>query len=119
MSSRGEGKVRAMKACRSAASATSTPVLSGGAKSFTPAGRVGMPYAACSVVGVDRVLVRRFCSIKGSSTSPQLMHRKTVPSVAYSGRDSAIIKPLHFLHVIPHLLLFTCIHTSANLAMED
>ena len=88
-------------------------------KSFTPAGRVKRAYATCSVVDVARVLARRFCSIKGSSTSPQLMHRKTVPSVAYSGRDSAIIKPLHFLHVIPHLLLFAFLHTSANLAMED
>lgn len=90
-------------------------------KSFTPAGRERcMPYAACSVVGVERVLARRFCSINGSSTSPQLMHRKTVPSVAYSGRDSTIIKPLHFLQVIRAPPAGVCLcPTSANVAMED
>ena len=53
-------------------------------------------HAACSVVGVERVRDVRFCSIKGSSTSPQLMHRNTFPSDEYSGRDSTIINPLHF-----------------------
>src|SRR6476660_10021771 len=50
-------------------------------KSFTSAGRGQPPYAAWSVRGVERVRTRRFCSINGSSTSPQLMHLKTVPSV--------------------------------------
>jgi hypothetical protein len=91
-------------------------------KSFTclRSGRGQHPYAACSVLGVERVRARRFCSIKGSSTSPQLTHRKTVPSVEYSGRDSAIIKPLHFLQVIfPPPDGFSLSITTANVAIED
>lgn len=53
-------------------------------------------YAACRVVEVERVLPNRFCWINGSSTSPQLIHRRTVPSVENSGLDSSIINPLHF-----------------------
>jgi hypothetical protein len=77
-------------------------------------------YAAWRVLGVERLRARRFCSIKGSSTSPQLMHRKTVPSVEYSGRDSTIIKPLHFLQVMfPPPDGFFLVHTTANVAMKD
>jgi hypothetical protein len=72
------------------------------------------------VLGVERVRASRFCSINGSSTSPQLTHRKTVPSVEYSGRDSAIIKPLHFLQVMsPPPDGFVFVDTTANVAMED
>jgi hypothetical protein len=53
-------------------------------------------YAACRVVEAERVLPNRFCWINGSSTSPQLIHRRTVPSVENSGLDSSIINPLHF-----------------------
>jgi hypothetical protein len=89
-------------------------------KSFTSAGRGQHAYAAWSVLGVERVRARRFCSINGSSTSPQLMQRKTVPSVEYSGRDSAIIKPLHFLQVMsPPPDGFFFVHMTANVAMED
>jgi len=56
------------------------PVRRSASRSLRP-GRGQHPYAACSVLGVERVRARRFCSIKGSSTSPQLTHRKTVPSV--------------------------------------
>jgi hypothetical protein len=79
-------------------------------------------YAACSVLGVERVRARRFCSINGSSTSPQLTHRKTVPSIEYSGRDSAIIKPLHFLQVIvptSRWIFRSPYDMTANVAMED
>jgi hypothetical protein len=63
------------------ACATPTPVLSGEAQ-VVHFGRTKVhAYAACRVVEVERVLARRFCSIKGSNTSPQLMHLRTVPPV--------------------------------------
>src|SRR6476619_4923801 len=105
---------------RSSASATSTSVLSGEAQVVHFGRTRAHAYAARSVGGVERIRARRFCSINGSSTSPQLMHRKTVPPVEYSGRDSAIIKPLHFLQVMsPPPDEFPFVHTTANVAMED
>ena len=55
-------------------------------------------------------LVRRFCSINGSTIDPQLIHRHTNVSGEKSGLHSSTINPWHRPHVMAGTSLGMCLH---------